>query len=158
MSRKIIIGKKIDLKKHADCLNKTVFVKQNHIPMINQLYLDEEFENKDSLIKSIKQKHSGYKSQDVRKNKLDDTFITYDELLEKLVISKLKCHYCRQSTLLMYENKREPQQWTLDRINNDIGHSNMNTVICCLKCNLDRRCINNNKFKFTKQMILIKKK
>ena len=58
----------------------------------------------------------------------------------------------------MYENKREPLQWTLDRIDNDIGHSNDNTVICCLKCNLDRRCINDKKFKFTKQMRLIKKK
>ena len=27
-------------------------------------------------------------------------------------------------------------QWTLDRIDNNIGHSKENVVICCLKCNL----------------------
>ena len=59
--------------------------------------------------------------------------------------------------MIMYANKREPLQWTLDRIDNNMGHSNKNTVICCLKCNLERRRINDKKFKFTKQMRLIKK-
>ena len=26
--------------------------------------------------------------------------------------------------------------WTLDRINNDLSHTNDNTCISCLKCNL----------------------
>lgn len=57
----------------------------------------------------------------------------------------------------MYENKREMQQWTLDRLDNSIGHEKNNVVICCLKCNLERRCINDDKFLFTKQFKLIKK-
>ena len=126
--------------------------------MINQLSLNEDFEGKKELSKCIKQKLNSYKSQDTKKNKLDSKFISYDEIIEKLVVSKLKCHYCCKDTLMMYENKREPLQWTLDRIDNDIGHSNDNTVICCLKCNLDRRCINDKKFKFTTQMRLKKKK
>ena len=158
MSRKIIIGKELEVKKGLDNISKEVFVDKNQIPMVNQLYLNQEFKGKVELIKSIKQKISSYKSQDTKKHKLNDNFITYDQLLEKLVISKLKCHYCRKNTLIMYENKREPLQWTLDRIDNDIGHSSENTVICCLKCNLDRRCLNDKKFKFTKQMRLIKKK
>jgi len=56
----------------------------------------------------------------------------------------------------MYENVREEKQWTLDRIKNDIGHNNDNVVICCLKCNLKRGTINDKKFKFTKQMRIIK--
>ena len=32
----------------------------------------------------------------------------------------------------------EPNQWTLDRLNNDIGHFNDNVVICCLTCNLKK--------------------
>jgi hypothetical protein len=158
MSRKIIIGKELEVKKGLDNISKEAFIDKNQIPMVNQLYLNQEFKGKAELIKSLKQKMSSYKSQDTKKNKINNNFITYDELLEKLVVSKLKCHYCRKDTLIMYENKREPLQWTLDRIDNDMGHSSENTVICCLKCNLDRRCLNDKKFKFTKQMRLIKKK
>ena len=77
--------------------------------------------------------------------------------MEKLVLSKLRCTYCRDNVLFIYKQIREEKQWTLDRINNSIGHSNKNTVIACLKCNLERRNINDKKFLFTKQMRLIKK-
>ena len=152
MSKKIKIGKKLEPKKDTTIIDKKVFDQKNQIPMINQLYLNEDFEGKKELSKCIKQKLNSYKSQDTKKNKLDSKFISYDEIIEKLVVSKLKCHYCYKDTLMMYENKREPLQWTLDRINNDIGHSNDNTVICCLECNLQRRCKNSEKFKFTKQL------
>jgi hypothetical protein len=59
--------------------------------------------------------------------------------------------------LLLYENNREEKQWTLDRLDNAIGHTKDNVVISCLKCNLERRCLNDEKFLFTKQMRLIKK-
>ena len=78
------------------------------------------------------------------------------ECLEKLVISKLKCYYCKKDCLITYENVRENTQWTLDRINNDKGHNKDNVVISCLKCNLKRGTLNDEKFKFTKQMYLIK--
>jgi hypothetical protein len=82
--------------------------------------------------------------------------ISYEECLEKLVISKLKCYYCRKNCLITYENVRENTQWTLDRINNDKGHNKDNVVISCLKCNLKRGTMNDEKFKFTKQMRIIK--
>ena len=43
-------------------------------------------------------------------------------------------------------------QWTLDRINNDIGHFKDNVVICCLRCNLKKGTKNDEHFKFAKQM------
>ena len=51
----------------------------------------------------------------------------------------------------------EPGMVFLDRINNDIGHNDSNVVIACLKCNLKRRTTDADKFKFTKQMKIIKK-
>lgn len=45
-------------------------------------------------------------------------------------------------------------QWSLDRIDNDIGHDFGNLVISCLKCNLKRRRINKNSFMFTRNMII----
>ena len=52
----------------------------------------------------------------------------------------------------MYSNVREQRQWTLDRIDNSIGHHKKNTVVCCLKCNLKKGTMDDEKFKFTKQL------
>ena len=57
----------------------------------------------------------------------------------------------------MYNNVREKKQWTLDRLDNDIGHYNSNVVISCLECNLKKRRMNDDDFKFIKQMKIIKK-
>ena len=45
-------------------------------------------------------------------------------------------------------------QWTLDRIDNELGHNIGNLVISCLKCNLKRRRINKNSFMMTKNMTI----
>ena len=52
----------------------------------------------------------------------------------------------------IFEKIRENKQWTLDRLNNYDEHTNQNTIISCLKCNLQRRRKNSEKFKFTKQL------
>jgi len=54
--------------------------------------------------------------------------------------------------MLLYKLVREPKQWTLDRIDNEYGHSVDNIVLSCLECNLKRRRTNQNKFVFTKQL------
>jgi hypothetical protein len=51
---------------------------------------------------------------------------------------------------------REPTQWTLDRKDNGLCHSCDNTLIACLKCNLQRRVTDMNKFNFTKKLLLKK--
>jgi hypothetical protein len=105
----------------------------------------------------IKTKLNSYKSQDQKKNIYDtNLFITYEDLIEKIKESKLKCYYCCDSIFILYEIVRENKQWTLDRINNDEGHNKNNIVISCLQCNLKRRDTNSNKFLFTKQLILNK--
>ena len=92
----------------------------------------------------------------IEKNILTDKLISLEETLEKLVISKLKCYYCKKPLLLIYKYSREQSQWTLDRIDNSIGHTNDNTVITCLKCNLEKRKRSHEGFKFTKQLIINK--
>ena len=125
---------------------------------IHKIFMNIEFENKIKLISDIKKKINGYKQQDVKKNRLNiEKFIKYDDLIEKILISKLKCFYCKKNTLISYKEKRDPRQWTLDRIDNSLGHNKNNVIICCLKCNLERRTKDSNKFKFTKQMKIIKK-
>ena len=131
---------------------------KKQINILNKLYLKEEYEGIKTVKKSIEKKIKGYENQDIKKDKLNkNKLIKYEDLLEILVISKLKCYYCKCDCLLMYDNVREKKQWTLDRLNNDEGHNRDNVVVSCLECNLKKGTIDDKKFKFAKQMRIIKK-
>ena len=130
--------------------------------ILNKLYLNEDFIEKKLLISELKSKINSYKSQDIKKNFHEEcNLITFDDVVEKLITSKLKCYYCNKNLLIFFEKVRDNDQWTLDRLNNYDEHTNANTIISCLHCNLQRRRKNSEKFKFTKQLetkqIIIKK-
>ena len=109
------------------------------------------------IVSHIKAKISSYKQQDILKNKLNDSdFVSLNDVIELLFESQMKCHYCSCETYLLYEVVRENKQWSLDRINNEIGHNRNNLLIACLECNLKRRRRSDEKFLFTKQMKLVK--
>ena len=109
------------------------------------------------LISHIKTKICSYKQQDIVKKKLDEKqFVTFEEVIKLLKNCGLTCHYCSEHVFILYEKVRETKQWSLDRINNDIGHNSGNLVIACLECNLKRRRTNKDKFMFTKNMVIIK--
>lgn len=150
--------KQINLKiKKRENLRQDLSGNKDEISLINQLYLKNNFNEQTFLSSEINKKINGYKTQDKKKDRLDASFISFDETIEKLVTSKLKCFYCKQTVVLFYQDVRQDNQWTLERIDNNICHSYDNVVISCLKCNLKRRCIDSNRFKFSKQVINIKK-
>ena len=129
---------------------------KSQVGIINKLYLGDLYDN-NCIIGGLKRKINSYKSQDDKKERYNEnTFITHEELYEKLVISKLRCYYCRNEVKIDYNFKRDNEQWTLDRIDNDLGHSSKNTLISCLKCNLQRRVTDCKKFEFTKKLRIIK--
>ena len=120
------------------------------------------FDEKKYFIQALKNKLDSYKQQDKKKTyDTYDNFITLENVIEKLVAYNMRCYYCNSKTLILFKNVRTNYQWTLDRLNNYDEHSNANTIICCLKCNLQRRRKNSEKFKFTKQLehnlLLLKK-
>ena len=136
---------------------KEVLNTKSQVELLNKLYLEQDYSGIKFMKKEIERKLLSYKNQDIKKSKFNkEKLITYEECLEKLVVSKLKCYYCKKNCLVYYENKLEQQQWTLDRINNDIGHEKDNVVVCCYKCNIKRGRMNDEKFKFTKQLRVVK--
>ena len=135
---------------------EALYNKERHIKEItdlNKLFLEEKTENGEKIKRNLSLKLNGYKNQDLKKDRYSaNEFILYEQLLEKLIISKLRCYYCMKDVILLYNETRDKKQWSLDRIENNLCHSNDNTVISCLQCNLQKRCRDKDKFKYTKQM------
>lgn len=111
-----------------------------------------------SIIKGeLNKKISNYKQQDIIRKLLNiKNFIDLETIIIKLYECKLQCYYCKDKMFLLYEISREMKQWTVDRINNDLGHNCDNIVMACLDCNLKRRCKGKDAFLFTKQLNIIK--
>lgn len=106
----------------------------------------------------LTKKIRSYKHQDLKKERFDEiNFIQHDTVIDLLKQCELKCYYCNCDVYILYKNIRADLQWTLDRIDNDIGHINNNLVISCLKCNIKRRKQNDKAFLFTKQLVIDKK-
>ena len=149
--RKIITDNKLNI----DIELYTNIEKQ--INILYKIYNNEEFFEKQLIVSQIKNKINNYKSQDIKKDIHDyENLISFDNIIKKMISSKLECHYCNIKTYILYNKVREPRQWTLDRINNFDEHTNTNTVICCLSCNISRRRKNSTKFLFTKQLVINK--
>jgi len=135
----------------------------SHQTQINALMMDNFINNENNntyiskLISHIKIKLYGYKQQDILKKHLNENeFVSFEETIDVLKKSNMKCCYCSNEVYILYERVRELKQWSLDRINNDIGHNKGNLVIACLDCNLKRRRTNKDAFMFTKNMVIIK--
>jgi hypothetical protein len=113
---------------------------------------------KNIIIQELDKKIKGYKQQDLMKKIYNEThFIDILNILENLIKCNMLCFYCKCETYILYENVRELTQWTVDRIDNSLGHNKDNFVVACLNCNIKRRKTNTDKFLFTKQLHLVKK-
>jgi hypothetical protein len=108
-------------------------------------------------INEINKKISSYKQQDKLKKILDkNKFLSFQSIINKMIDCNLKCRYCLNEMLVLYDISREMNQWSVDRINNEEGHNFDNFHLACLSCNLKRRKRSDEKYLFTKQLNIIK--
>lgn len=143
-------------------ISNTCFTFDNQLKIIDHIHksflesgkLSQEI----TLAKSeIERKLNSYKHQDIDKNILEENkLIKLRETIEKLLDCQMKCYYCNKEMFILYEHVRENSQWTLDRIDNNVGHNNDNVVISCLECNLKRRRQNKDLFFFTKNLKIVR--
>lgn len=154
--KKIVFPDKIKLKEYI-LLDEQFYLPENQNTMLYQLYLDNPFKEKQLLIKELTKKLQGYKQQDSKHNIYSKHhFITMNTTIQRLVESKLSCLYCNTKLMLFYKECKQINQWTLDRIDNSMGHNSNNVVISCLECNLKRRNTDLNKFLYSKQLSIKK--
>jgi hypothetical protein len=122
----------------------------------NNVNADDKEVNK-IFVQEINKKISSYKQQDKLKNKFSEpNFLTFESVINKMIECKLKCRYCKHEMNVLYDISREMRQWSVDRIDNDIGHNIGNFHLACLDCNLKRRRRTDEKFFFTKQLTIVK--
>jgi hypothetical protein len=125
--------------------------------ILKDLYQNIDTPEYRQALSQLEAKLNSYKHQDIMKKRYDETaFIKTKEVIDKLHECGLKCHYCNEKTYILYDLVRETKQWTLDRINNDVGHNMDNVLISCLYCNLKRRRTSKDAFLFTKQLNIVK--
>lgn len=119
---------------------------------------DTNLQHKIVFIKQqISNKIYGYRNQDLLKSKYDESkFVDFAKILEMMLANDLKCYYCNNPVLVLYEYVREPKQWTVERIDNKFGHNKDNIEIACLNCNLHRRTMHHERYLFTKNLNIIK--
>ncbi len=135
--------------------SETIAYLQHYFIPNGDLMWDEAIS--DMILREIKKKIDAYKRQDIKKDRLDlTTLITVDECFSKLLGSKLSCYYCKGDLCILYDEVRQDDQWTLERIDNSIGHSCENTVVACLECNLKRGTRSSKDFHFAKQLVIKK--
>ena len=123
----------------------------------NQIYLLENINDFKYVSDSIKNKLSSYSQQDKKRKLNNNNTITYHDVLDLLQTEKCSCKYCNNIVLLYYKYKLDKKQWTLDRIDNNIPHSKENVVICCLKCNLERKNMKQENYIYNKNLKIVKK-
>ena len=140
--------------------NEEEYQYENQIKIIKDI-LNKNYNYSDDvskiMLQQINKKIYGYKQQDIIKKLLNnEKFITLDSVINKMIECELKCYYCTCEMNVLYDISRESKQWSVDRIDNDLGHNIDNFYLACLECNLKRRRRSDEKFLFTKQMKLVK--
>lgn len=159
-----VIESKIPKKRIITTNDKWIFDENELAPDKQLEHVRELYNNKiinekscNFIKQQIQQKLSSYRSQDLKKKKYDnEKIINNNEVLELMLNSENLCFYCKEKIYVLYENVREPKQWTLERIDNEFGHNKDNVVVSCLSCNLKRRTMYYERFLFTKQMNIVK--
>ena len=138
--------------------DESFYTYNKQIEIVNNMYLDNSQEHEIVLKREIEKKIRGYRNQDMQKKLIDlNKLISLDQTIELLVVSKLKCFYCKEKCSLLYKNIFEKKQWTLDRINNNEGHNHDNVVISCLDCNIKRGDMDSERFKKGKEIRIVRK-
>ena len=138
------------------------FSVESQLELLKYLGSSEDFSQNQNpkvhlLFRQLQYKLDGYRKQDIEKKRYnEDSFVTYLYVVDQLLKSQLLCFYCKENVKVLYEESRDPKQWTLERIDNSEGHNENNIEVACLTCNVRRRTMYHEKYRFTKQLTIQK--
>jgi hypothetical protein len=150
--------KKYLMKRVIASSNEWQNIDSDNLDINNQYNFIKDRNNITDIVSTeLRKKLYSYKSQDKRKNIYNDNeFVDIEFILNLFDTSKLKCYYCECNVFILYDIVRELKQWTVERIDNRLGHNKGNSVISCLECNLRRRTMYHENYLMTKQLRMTK--
>ena len=149
------VTKKEVIKRQITTTPKWTFSQEDlhQIHQPNHLY---DKSKQSFLYGQIRAKLSSYKFQDIEKMLTEQTQtqnqMDISGVIQKLEACDFKCFYCKEIVLILYDNVRDPKQWTLERLDNKRGHVFDNVEIACLSCNLRRRTMKYERYIMTKEI------
>ncbi len=94
-----------------------------------------------NLKRKMKQKIRTYKHDDKKKRaydalNCDDKYVSYDFILNMIINSNLKiCSLCNCDLLYTNYQPYEKKQYSIDRIDSNLFHTEHNIQIICFYCN-----------------------
>jgi len=140
-------------KSCRNCLDKTQEWREQHPDYKNKKALDKEamrkYHNEYYRTKrSVKAKRSPVsqkicnklatlKSIDTQKQRGFD--LTIEQVVEMLKECQNRCSYCDTTVKIIGYESHDRDQFTVDRIDDSVGHKYGNCVIACFNCN-NRKC------------------
>jgi len=93
----------------------------------------EEAKNKKAIERSLRPfisgKLVGYMDQDKKKGREFDLLLSVDYILVLKDLQKNKCELCLNEMLWEWDEAGNPDQWTVDRIDNKLGHMYVLSVL-----------------------------
>lgn len=90
------------------------------------------------VLMEMRAKRRGYQEQDKKRGWNPGDVLSEREIAERMLIQKMKCWHCRAGVHVLYRDRYDPLQWSVDRLDNNKGHTRDNVVISCMRCNLRR--------------------
>jgi hypothetical protein len=84
----------------------------------------------------MERKIAGYKVQDAKAGRLfeEANYVSVEYFKSLLDEQDHRCYMCAELVSLVWKDK-DPSQFTLDRLDNDLAHVKGNCVVSCLGCN-----------------------
>ncbi|CAG8705200.1 14248_t:CDS:2, partial [Racocetra fulgida] len=127
-----------------------IYLAVGHVEYLGQLIRIEgpplppeikDAKNKKAIERSLRLfisgKLVGYMDQDKKKGREFNLSVDYILVLKDS--QKNKCKLCLNELLWDWDEAGNPDQWTVDRINNELGHIKGNVQLTCLECNRNHR-------------------
>ena len=90
------------------------------------------------VLMELRGKRRGYQEQDKKRGWDPASVLVENAMAEKMLIQKQKCFHCGTRIHVLYRDRYDPLQWSIDRLDNDKGHTQDNVVVSCMRCNLRR--------------------
>jgi hypothetical protein len=111
---------------------------QVHVPPTGQYDHTMRDDTYQQELRTIEHKISNYRRQDLRRNQVHspEEYPDPQQVLQSLRDSEYCCARCQRTTQL--KDGGGAMQWTLQRVDNTIGHVKSNVINYCLACNRER--------------------